>query len=186
MSLWFTSDMHFDHDREFIYKPRGFENVQEQNEVILENILNSVKEDDELYLLGDIALGGPDNDGTRYLKEIPCKIHIIRGNHDTDKRIEAYAGLPNVVDIVEAMRLNVGKYHFFLCHYPTYTSSLTETSIKRCLINLYGHTHQKSNFFNDIPFMYHVGVDSHNNKPICLEEIIEDIKKKKDECFAMV
>ena len=32
--IWFTSDLHFCHDRDFIYGPRGFKSVQEMNEAI--------------------------------------------------------------------------------------------------------------------------------------------------------
>ena len=48
------------------------------------------------------------------------------------------------------------------------------------IINLYGHTHQQTNFFNDNPFMYHVGVDSHDCYPVSIDEIIYDIKEKKE------
>ena len=43
---------------------------------------------------------------------------IIRGNHDSDTRIELYKTLPNVVEVCEAKTLKVGKQHYFLCHYP--------------------------------------------------------------------
>ena len=46
------------------------------------------------------------------------------------------------------------------------------------MINLYGHTHQKENFFNDNPYMYHVGLDAHNMYPVSIEQIIKDIEKK--------
>ena len=34
--IWFTSDLHFGHDREFLWGPRGFENIQEHDAVIFE------------------------------------------------------------------------------------------------------------------------------------------------------
>ena len=33
--IYFTSDLHFGHDREFSYKPRSFENVEDMNKTIL-------------------------------------------------------------------------------------------------------------------------------------------------------
>ena len=50
------------------------------------------------------------------------------------------------------------------------------------IINLYGHTHQKSNFYMDNPTMYHVGVDSHNCYPVEINDIITDIKNQIDIC----
>ena len=47
------------------------------------------------------------------------------------------------------------------------------------VINLFGHTHQTTNFYNDNPYMYHVGVDSHDCYPVLLEDILESIKIKR-------
>ena len=69
-----------------------------------------------------------------------------------------------------------------MSHYPTFTANLEKESLKQCTINLYGHTHQQSNFYNDIPFMYHVGVDSHNNCPVSIDEAIRDMYRKAEEC----
>ena len=49
-------------------------------------------------------------------------------------------------------------------------------------LNLYGHTHQTTNFYQDMPFMYHVGVDSHDGYPILLDDIIQQMKDKVEEC----
>ena len=70
-----------------------------------------------------------------------------------------------------------------MSHYPTMTANLEKETLKACLINLYGHTHQKSNFYNDIPYMYHVGVDSHDCRPVLLDDAIEEMKAKARECF---
>ena len=36
----------------------------------------------------------------------------------------------------------------------------------------------KENFFQDNPFMYHVGLDSHNNNLVSIDEVISDIEQK--------
>ena len=33
-------------------------------------------------------------------------------------------------------------------------------------------------FYNNITQIYHVGIDSHNNYPVLLDDIIEEIKTK--------
>ena len=33
--IWLTSDLHFCHNRDFIYEPRGFASVHEMNEAII-------------------------------------------------------------------------------------------------------------------------------------------------------
>ena len=57
MSIYFSSDTHFGHDREFIFGPRGFKDVNEMNEVIVRKFNAIVSNEDELYLLGDCILG---------------------------------------------------------------------------------------------------------------------------------
>lgn len=185
--VWFSSDTHFCHDRAFLYEPRGFTSVQEMNEAIVERWNSVVAPDDEVYLLGDIMLN--DNDvGMEYLKKLNGKISILRGNHDTNSRIKLYGLAGNVVDCgLYAQVVNINGYNFYISHYPTMTSNLdNDAPIKRHVINLYGHTHQKDNFYQDIPFMYHVGMDSHDCYPVEITQIIEDIKAKVNECYAQL
>ena len=180
--IYFTSDLHFCHDREFLFKPRGFSTIEDMNQAVVENWNNVINETDDVYVLGDLMLN--DNDeGMRLLSSLKGNIHIILGNHDTNTRIKLYKELPNVKEIVYATIIKYNKYRFYLSHYPTYTGNLENGHLSEMLINLYGHTHQKTNFYNDMPFMYHIGLDSHNNTPVSVEEVIEDCRNKVKECL---
>lgn len=184
--IWLSSDYHFQHNREFIYKPRGFENVDEMNEIIIANHNNIVGDDDDVYLLGDLMLGGPDKmeTGLEMIRALNGRLHLVRGNHDTDKRWEAYGKLPNVVEQQNAIYLNYHKYHFYMSHYPTITSNLEKENLHQCTINLYGHTHQHdSNFYMDIPYIYHVGLDSHKNCLVSLDKAILDMENEVQRCI---
>ena len=66
---------------------------------------------------------------------------------------------------------------FYLSHYPTITDNFDDNK-RNHVINLYGHTHQSTNFYQNNPYMYHVGLDSHNLYPVSIEQIIEDINKQ--------
>ena len=186
--LYFTSDLHLNHDREFVWKERGFSSVDDMNEVLIDNINSIVREKDTLYILGDIMLNKSKQDNSvEMFNKIVCNdIHIISGNHDTDDRIKLYNTLPGIKEVCTAKTMKYGKYHFYLSHYPTFTGNLNDKALTQILICLYGHTHQKSNFYNDIPFMYHVGVDSHNGMPVEINDIIEEIKSKVEECKEML
>lgn len=182
--IWVTSDWHFNHDREFIWKPRGFSSVNEMNEAIVEKHNEVVKLDDTVYTLGDLMLGPDREAGLALIKRLNGNIIVIAGNHDTSQRTEMYKslGLP----VYDALRIKENGYHFYLSHFPTMTANLEKEHLKQCTLNLYGHTHQTTNFYNDIPFMYHVGVDSHNCYPVELSQIIEDMKAKVQECKNML
>ena len=179
--IYFTSDTHFCHNKDFCYEPRGFKTIEEMNEKIFNNWNSIVTDEDDIYHLGDVMLND-DTQGMMYLENLKGKIHIIRGNHDTDTRVEKYKQLNNVVEITYATIIKYGKTHLYLCHYPTLTANYDDDKPwHKNLVNLFGHTHQQENFYNNNPYMYHVGVDSHNCKPIEVEEILEEIRQKKIE-----
>ena len=186
--IYLTSDWHFNHDREFIWKARGFSSVQEMNEVIIQHHNALVRPGDDVYVLGDSSLGGGDTQilaaNKALIERLNGRLHIIRGNHDTDRRVAMYESCKNVVGpVLYADMLHYKGYHFYLSHFPTLTSNLEKESLKQCTCNLFGHTHQTTNFHLDIPYLYHVGVDSHNCYPVFIDDIIEEMNKKVRECI---
>ena len=88
--IYFTSDLHFGHNKEFIYKPRGFNSIEDHDNTIIKNWNNIVTEDDDIYVLGDLMLGDKEY-GLNCLKRLRGKIHIVVGNHDTTNKIDLYA-----------------------------------------------------------------------------------------------
>ena len=155
------------------------------NEAYVEKWNSTVMADDDAYILGDVILGDPSN--IEYVKRLNGRVHIILGNHDTANREKMYRELSNVVEVADVgIRLKYKKHHFVLTHYPMMTGNLEKESLKQMSLNLYGHTHQTSNFYNDTPFMYHVGVDSHNGYPVLLDDIIEEMYAKVKECVAFL
>ena len=112
--IFFTSDLHLNHNKGFIYEHRGFSNCHEHSLGIIDNINQVVKEDDELYILGDVMLED-DEKGLYYFNRIKChNIHIILGNHDSDKRIEIFKSLDNVKELCFATRIKLKKWTCFL------------------------------------------------------------------------
>lgn len=180
--IFFTSDLHLCHDREFLYKPRGFENIEQMNIFIEENWNRVVMPEDQVWILGDIMLND-NNKGIEIFKSLNGDKRIIIGNHDTGSRLDLYRDKLKISHISYATLIRYKRYSFYLSHYPTITSSLEKDNLKKCVINLYGHTHQKNNFFQDMPFMYHVGMDSHNCIPILIDDIILDCENKVKECI---
>lgn len=176
--VYFTSDLHFGHDKFFIVQARGFETVEEMNAAIVERWNAKVAADDTVYVLGDLMLGNQD-EGVRLISTLNGRIKIIRGNHDGDEKIEKILKLPNVESVEYATVFKYGKASFWLCHYPTVTTDFQDDKTwHKHLICLFGHTHQNQPFYKGNPYIYNVGVDAHNCTPISIEEIIEAIKKE--------
>lgn len=180
--IFFTSDLHLNHEKEFIWGARGFSSVEEMNKGIIKRWNNIINPDDEVYIVGDLMLGDTEK-GIEIINQLNGFKRIIIGNHDTDNRIEAYKiGIKNLLSIEHATRLKYGKNIFWISHYPANTSNYDDQKAwVKNLINLYGHTHQTDTFYSDNPYMYNVGIDAHNCTPVSIEEIISDIKQKKVE-----
>lgn len=82
IDIWLTSDLHFYHKNVIKYAHRPFVDVDEMNEKLLKAINDKVKENDELYILGDFAFANKEKIEA-ILKRIVCKnIFYILGNHD--------------------------------------------------------------------------------------------------------
>ena len=176
--IYFTSDSHFCHDREFLYGERGFASPQEMNEEIIKRWNEVVQPDDEVYHLGDVILNDIDA-GIDCLNRLNGKIHIIRGNHDTDAKVERYKDCRNVVSIEWSTMLKIGKRYFYLSHFPSITSNFDDNKpLKTRIINLCGHSHTVDKFKDfDKGIIYHVELDAHDLKPVSIEEILKDINE---------
>ena len=181
--IWFTSDLHLSHQAEFLWGPRGFKDQHEMNEALVENWNSVVKPEDEVYNLGDMALTDPE-DALKYLKQLNGKHWWIYGNHDTKHKINLFIDeVDNLFEIGYAWVLKEGKHSFYLSHYPTLTANFDDKKFSQHVINLHGHTHQRVNWLQlDNPFMYHVGLDSHNNTPVHIDEVITDIRNRWNQC----
>ena len=149
------------------------------NNTIIEKYNSVVNENDEIYCLGDCLLNDLE-EGIRCIKNLKGQIHIIKGNHCTDTKVEAYKKCYNVVEVCDIKILKYSKRKtFYLSHYPTIVSNYGEEG--RFFWNLSGHTHFTSKFYNDINKIYNVSVDAHNCYPVSIEQIISDINKREEE-----
>ena len=183
--IYLTSDTHFSHKPEFLWGPRNFSSVKEMNEVIVERWNNMVKSDDIIYHLGDMALTDTV-DAITYIKKLNGFIWWIRGNHDSLSKVKEITKECKNVSLIsnpEASWATMFKYNnkimCYLSHYPTLTANYDEKHFSQHVIALHGHTHSKTNFLNPAnPFMYHVGVDSHNCTPVHIDEIITEIRQR--------
>ena len=179
--IFVTSDTHFGHDRDFIYEPRGFSSIEESDFTIMSRWNEVVGPNDIVYLLGDLMLNNNLN-GLGCLAGLNGHIKIILGNHDTDARIKLYHQLSEKTNgkievLGFATIIKYKKWRFYLSHHPTLTANYDdgEKTPRQHLINLFGHTHQKEKFYEGNPYMYHVGLDSHNCYPVLLDDVIQDI-----------
>lgn len=181
--IYLSADWHLGHNKSFIYEPRGFMSAWENVYEIIRRCKQVLTPQDDLYLLGD-TLMGHDNEEDKviaYIAELPCRIHLIWGNHDTDRRKVLLSTLLNVVETLNhGTMFKYDKWHFLFSHYPTLTANYDdyEKPLKYRVWNLHGHTHDKNKFqFMDKGWQsYNVAVDAHNCYPVSIETIMDDIR----------
>lgn len=176
--VWVTSDLHLGHDKPFIWQARGFNSVQEMNQIIIKNLQEVITEPtDELYICGDVTLGEIDRE---LLQQIPGHIHIILGNHDTDTREQVYKDLGWSVSLGERIKYSEStkqQMSFLLTHYPTLTANPGDKP-NQCVVNISGHTHSPQKWKPEYPFIYNAACDANNCRPVELSTIVNFMKEK--------
>lgn len=181
--IWVTSDTHFGHSKHFLYEPRGFKNIEEHDEAIIQNWNSLVKSDDIVYHLGDVMLND-DEHGIKCLQRLNGHIYLIRGNHCTNARLLKYAECWNVESVGDwATVIKSGKQSIYLSHYPTITSNYdVDKPLKARVINVCGHSHTKDPFADwDKGLIFHCELDTNSCKPWNLEDILKAIRKRLNE-----
>lgn len=175
--IFITSDLHFGHQRDFLWRPRGFNDIEEHDKEVVKRWNEVVNENDIVYVLGDLVMNDNQH-GIDCLRQLNGILRVVRGNHDSDVRWELYAGLPNVELLGWAHMLKYKKYHFYLSHFPSLCGNYDDgKSLKMKVTNLCGHTHTQNKFADwDKGIIYHCELDAHNCYPVLLEDIIKDLQ----------
>ncbi len=114
---YYIADLHFFHENMNTKMDcRGFANVEEMNEYIIEKWNKKVRNNDEVVILGDLSWAKAEVTN-ELLKRLKGKLYLIRGNHDRfldDKNFDASRF--EWIKPYEEMQDN--KRKVVLCHYP--------------------------------------------------------------------
>ena len=182
MSVYFLSDLHLFHDKEFLWGQRGFTDVDQMNTKILDNINKAIMAEDDFYILGDLAFGSDFERIEKVVGSLPGKIHLIVGNHDSDAKLEIYRRLPNIVEISYATMLKFGKRPVILSHYPMLTAN-QEKRPDAAILNIHGHIHIKETMNEERPYAFNVCCEALDCKPILAEDLMEQLIEHNRECW---
>lgn len=146
------------------------------NKEIVKRFNEIVKPEDEVYILGDLCLGGTNSlaNNKSLIESLNGKIHIIFGNHCTETRKAMYMNCKNVIECCGySTILKYKKYTFYLSHWPTKVTNFDKTKFFFCLC---GHSHTKNKWADKELGCYHVEWDA-QVKPVSIEEILNDIQE---------
>lgn len=199
MTIYFTSDLHFSHEK--VAKARGFLNPWGHDQSLENTLIDTLTKNDQLWVLGDLSSGTKqaEQSALRRLSWVKEKtgatLHLVPGNHDSchPKHRDSFKHqreFMEVFDSVQAFaRRKFDGVEFLMSHYPYYGDHTLEDrdSQYRLRFNklplLHGHTHQKSvvGAPGDPTFpiyQFSVGLDAWGQKPVELEAMVELMKSR--------
>lgn len=186
--IWFTSDLHFCHNNVLEYCPnRQFSNIEEMNYVLLQNYNYYVRDNDTVFILGDLTLSSFDN-ARQWISQLRGKKFLIRGNHDKFSRSQ-YLSL-GFTEVFNEAKIQIGKTVVSLSHYPYkpdwWARWFTKAKHLRYMERrprkdgswlLHGHTHSQHKIRGTA---IHVGVDAWDLKPVSINQIQSIIDKERN------
>lgn len=172
MSIWITSDLHFNHQNILKYEPasRPFETVEEMNETLINNWNSYVNDEDTVFILGDLCMGQV-SEAAALVNRLKGKKILVRGNHDTKGRIKVYEEECGI-EVHDIYYLPYKGRFFIMCHFPIdskeFIDMIREANVETVL--LYGHVHGNAPK-GYVDGTFHVGVDTNDLRPVSVEEI---------------
>ncbi|TXN22865.1 metallophosphoesterase family protein [Methylobacterium sp. WL9] len=158
---WFTSDTHFGHANVIEYSNRPFVDIQAHDEALIAAWNARVANSDEIWHLGDFALGLDATALARVFRRLHGRKHLIVGNHDA----KAVLRLPWSSPPRQMHEIIVEGRRVVLCHY----AMRSWRRIHKGAVHLYGHTH------GTIPGTRHsedAGVDAWDYAPVILSDLL--------------
>jgi calcineurin-like phosphoesterase family protein len=177
MSVWFTSDLHFGHKNIIGYSSRPFADVEAMNQALVAGWNDTVSPEDEVWVLGDFALGRIDT-----TLPLAGRLHgrkrLLTGNHDRCWAGHGVGARGWVERYLEAgfeeirqgqIELIVAGIEVLACHFPyegdshDYDRYLEDRPLDAGQWLLHGHVHEK---WRQRGRMINVGVDAWDYRPV--------------------
>ena len=169
---YYTSDLHFSHNRIIDYENRPFKSVEEMDEMLIKNWNNKVKPGDEVYILGDF--GFCKGKRVNYLLDrLNGQKFLIKGNHDNYFLNDKDFDKSKFVWIRDYSTVKDNGYVISMFHYPIAVWDRQHHGA----LHFYGHVHSNKNGHHPLLLdlgdnAINVGCDVHNYEPMSLEELL--------------
>ena len=179
---WVTSDIHFNHQRiiEFCPETRGHcTSVDDMNELIIQNFNSVIRNEDTLYMLGDIGFGDVDS-CLNLINRINGNKVWIHGNHDRKFWVsDKYKEMKYSIGVIEdtpyktiSHTVDGKKNNIVLFHFPIESWE----GKSKGSIHLHGHCHSSPDQTINSRRM-DIGVDSNNLMPYHLDSVVRKLLK---------
>ena len=165
---YYIADTHLGHHNIIKMTNRPFHCVQDMEATLIQNWNRKVKENDHIYIIGDLFYQHDHID--TILSRLKGKKHLITGNHESKWLTDKYK--PYFQSIQSSLEITDHNHAIFMCHYPMVSYPKQSRAYM-----IHGHIH------NDTLFDYwcvllkrahilNAGVDMNHFEPVTLNELI--------------
>lgn len=173
MNIFFTADHHFFHKNIIKFCDRPFENVEEMNERLILNWNGRIRENDLVYVLGDMVWEGNEQDIQNLLNRLQGKIIYIPSQEWTHEKVITWPYAKRFMQISPLLTIKHFGIYITLCHYCLRTWPKSHYNHW----HLYAHSHGN---LNPIGKSWDSGVDNNNFMPLSLDEIKSIMENRPD------
>lgn len=191
-----NSDTHFGHARKA--EMRHFTSVRAHDEAITRNLARRVGDDDDLFVLGDVALGNR-GEALRWFNHIPGRKHLVLGNHDRAHAMNrnAHAHLAEYLEFFDGVQtvatirrdgVTILMSHFpYDCEgagRPDEVDRATQWRLRdQGGLLMHGHVHDDVRFRESSlgSPMVHVGLDARGLKPVTLHDALAVLPERRQD-----
>lgn len=168
--VYFIADLHFGHAEILNYEKRPFSGIEEMDECMITLWNETVKPEDQIFILGDFSLYPPEK--TKELtKQLNGRKFLVLGNHDEftqqfylEAGFEAVSRYPVIFESF-----------YMLSHEPLYLN------VHMPYANLFGHVHSNPIYADYTAQSFCTCVERIGYRPVPFEEIQQKMKKKASE-----
>ena len=176
--IYYISDLHLGDQRIFNLSKRPLSSLDGYENCLIEKWNQKVNEDDDVYILGDLA-NGDAKKVRNFFSKTKGRKHLILGNHDEDYLAE-YSLTKSFVSINRLDYIIDDGRKVCICHYPL----LDWFSGNEIIYHVFGHIHNKNaansgymykqikDYYSDKP-AFNASVDVINFEPVTLNELIK-------------
>ena len=157
---WYTSDLHFGHEKIIGYSGRPFSDARHMDREMVRRWNAVVGPQDVVHVLGDFAMSRHEP----YLNSLNGMKILVRGNHDHGNLAKISAGWNHVCEYYEKME---GTVPVVMLHYPIESWN----RMRFGAVHLHGHCH--GSLRRKLRNRCDVGVECWDYAPVSFEEIVK-------------
>lgn len=177
MGIYVISDTHFNSENIIRYCNRPFTDAADARDEMIRRWNSVVTDEDTVYCLGDFIMGEPET-VVPILKALNGHIILVRGNHDTRRKLAIYEQYPEKIRVQDIAYLSYGGLYFVMCHFPMTDEAFLDMVVQDNseVVVVHGHTHDKDPFFTERNHVFNVSADVTNFTPVHINVLHSKVK----------